>query len=191
MVSIYIPVLLRIKWKMTIKIASEILNELPKDKLSPETTEKKEGFVHPVSIFGAVDKVVLKFIIRDFETEGLSEKENFLKEISENVLKKYKRSSFEFDVSESYRNMKFELDKKPEAVEYALEAVKRCNIEPKIDSIRGGTDGSRLSYMGLPCPNIFTGGHAYHSKLEWISVQDMEKAVETLINLCIVWEEKS
>ncbi len=179
------------KMENAIKIASEILNELPKDKLSPETTEKKEGFVHPVSIFGAVDKVVLKFIIRDFETEGLSEKENFLKEISENVLKKYKRSSFEFDVSESYRNMKFELDKKPEAVEYALEAVKRCNIEPKIDSIRGGTDGSRLSYMGLPCPNIFTGGHAYHSKLEWISVQDMEKAVETLINLCIVWEEKS
>jgi tripeptide aminopeptidase len=179
------------KMESAIKIACEIVNELPKDKLAPETTEKKEGFVHPVSISGGVDEVILKFIIRDFETEGLSEKEEYLKNISDKVLKKYKRSDFKFDISESYRNMKFELDKKPEVVEYALEAVKRCGLEPKMDSIRGGTDGSRLSYMGLPCPNIFTGGHAYHSKLEWVSIQDMKKAVETIINLCVIWEEKS
>jgi len=179
------------KMENAIKISSEILERLPKDTMSSETTDKKEGFVHPVSVNGAVDEVIVKFIIRDFETEKLKEKEDFLKKISEDVLSNYKRSSFEIKVSESYRNMKHKLDEKPEAVEYAIEAVKRSGLEPKINSIRGGTDGSRLSYMGLPCPNIFTGGHAYHSKLEWVSVQDMKKAVDTIINLCIIWEEKS
>ena len=179
------------KMENAIKISSEILERLPKDTMSPETTEKKEGFVHPVSINGAVDEVVIKFIIRDFETEKLKEKEDFLKNICEDVLSNYNRSSFEIKVSESYRNMKYKLDERTEAIEYATEAVKRSGLEPKIDSIRGGTDGSRLSYMGLPCPNIFTGGHAYHSKLEWVSVQDMKKAVDTIINLCIIWEEKS
>jgi len=174
-----------------IKIGSEILSKLPKDTLSPETTEGREGFVHPVSFKGEIESVTIKFIIRDFEVDGLIEKEKFLKQITEEVVKKYKRSNFEFIVEESYRNMKEILDKDPKIIEYAMEAIKRAGIKPKLDSIRGGTDGSRLSFMGLPCPNIFAGEHAFHSKLEWVSVQDMQKAVETIINLCVIWEEKS
>jgi len=174
-----------------IKIAAEIISKLPQNSVSPETTEGKEGFIHPVSIKGEVDSAVIKFIIRDFSVEGLIEKENLLKKITDETIAKYKNSGCEFIVEESYRNFKSVLDKNPEIIEYALEAVKRSGIEPKLSSIRGGTDGSRLSYMGLPCPNIFAGGHAFHSNREWISVQDMQKAVETIVNLCIIWEEKS
>lgn len=173
-----------------IKITAGILEKLPKNNLSPETTENRDGFIHPISISGNVDAVVLKFIIRDFETEGLKVKEDFLKKITEEVISKYNRSSFDFKVDEQYRNMKIILEKNPQIVEYAMEAVKRTGIVPKLGSIRGGTDGSRLSFMGLPTPNIFAGGHAFHSNLEWISIQDMEKAVETLIHLIIIWEEK-
>ena len=140
---------------------------------------------------GEVDHASIKFIIRDFTVEGLMEKENLLRNISDEVIAKYKRSGYEFIAEESYRNMKYVLDKDPKIVEYALEAVKRSGVEPRLNSIRGGTDGSRLSFMGLPCPNIFAGGHAFHSNREWVSVQDMQKAVETIINLCIIWEEKS
>lgn len=174
-----------------VKISSEIISRLPKDTLSPETTEGKEGFIHPVKLSADTDSALIKFIIRDFKNEGLTEKEDLLKKITEEVISKYKRSSFEFKVEESYRNFKDILDKKPEITEYAIEAVKRAGMKPVIESIRGGTDGSRLSFMGLPCPNIFTGGHAFHSNLEWVSVQDMQKAVETIIHLCMIWEEKS
>ncbi|MDZ4713747.1 MAG: peptidase T [bacterium] len=174
-----------------IKICSEIIAKLPKDSLSPETTQDKEGFVHPVSVKAEVDSAVMKFIIRDFTVEGLIEKEELLKSICEETIADYSRSKFEFKVQESYRNMKSVLDENPKIVEYAMEAVKRSGITPKLSSIRGGTDGSRLSFMGLPCPNIFAGEHAFHSTLEWVSVQDMHKAVETIINLCIIWEEKS
>lgn len=174
-----------------VKIGAEILSRLPKDSMSPETTEGREGFVHPVSFKGEVELAVIKFIIRDFEVDGLIEKEKFLKQITVEVVSKYKRSSFEFIVEESYRNMKEILDKDPKIIDYAIVAVKRAGLEPKLDSIRGGTDGSRLSFMGLPCPNIFAGEHAFHSKLEWISVQDMHKSVETIIHLCMIWEEKS
>lgn len=179
------------KLENAVKIGSEIISRLPEDSVSPETTELKEGFIHPVSLNGTVDSATLKFIIRDFETGGLIEKENFLRSITEDVMKDYPKSSFEFKVEESYRNMKTVLDKNPEITEYAVEAVRRSGLEPKLDSIRGGTDGSRLSFIGLPCPNIFAGEHAFHSKLEWVSVQDMQKAVETIINLCVIWEEKS
>lgn len=174
-----------------IKIGCEIISKLPKNSLSPETTEGKEGFIHPVSFKGEVDTAKLKFIIRDFEVEGLIEKENMLKKITEEVISNYKKSKFEFIVEESYRNFKVILDKNPEIIEYAIEAIKRAGLKPKLSSIRGGTDGSRLSFMGLPCPNIFAGEHAFHSTLEWVSIQDMEKAVETIINLCMIWEEKS
>jgi len=174
-----------------IKIGVEILNKLPKDSLSPETTEGRDGFVHTVSFKGEVESAIIKFIIRDFEVDGLIEKEKFLKQIAEEIVGKYKRSSYEFIVEESYRNMKVILEKDPKIIEYAIEAIKRAGIKPKLDSIRGGTDGSRLSFMGLPCPNIFAGEHAFHSKLEWVSVQDMQKAVETIINLCMIWEERS
>ena len=179
------------KMQSAIKIAAEIIEKLPKKKLSPETTEKKEGFIHPTSMNGTIEKMVLKFIIRDFSESGLKKHETFLKKHTKNVLKKYSRCSFQFEVQEQYRNMKNVLKKHPQIVEYALEAIKRSGIKPVCSSIRGGTDGSRFSYMGLPCPNIFAGEHAFHSKQEWVSVYDMKKAVETIVNLCAIWEEKS
>lgn len=179
------------KMQSAIKIASEIIALLPKDKMSPESTEKKEPFVHPVSISGGIEKTVVQFIIRAFDEDGLKTQEIFLKQLTEKVLTNYSKSTYEFVVKEQYRNMKQVLDKNPEIVNYALEAIKRSGVEPVLSSIRGGTDGSRFSYMGLPCPNIFAGEHAFHSKLEWVSVQDMQKAVETIVNLAMIWEEKS
>ena len=179
------------KMQSAIKIASELIDSLPKKKLSPETTEKKEGFIHPISVSGTIEKMVLKFIIRDFSEGGLKKHESFLKNHTKKILKKYKKCSFDFQVQEQYRNMKNVLKQHPQVVEYAFEAIKRSGIKPLRSSIRGGTDGSRFSYMGLPCPNIFAGEHAFHSKQEWISVQDMQKAAETIVNLCSIWEEKS
>lgn len=179
------------KMQNALKIGAEILAELPRKHLSPETTEGKEGFIHPTDIEGNVELCKLNFIVRDFDESGLLEKENILKEIVESVLKEYKNSSFEFLVIEQYRNMKSVLDKFPEVTKNAMEAIKRAGIEPKLQSIRGGTDGSRLSYMGLPCPNIFAGEHAFHSKLEWVSVQDMLKSAEVIVNLALIYEEKA
>lgn len=174
-----------------IKIAAEFIEQLPKDKLSPETTEGREGYVHPYVLNGGVDSTTIKILIRDFEENGLKEKEEFLKQLAEKVIGKYKKASYKFEVQESYRNMRYVLDKHPKVVEYALEAVERAGVKPKLNIIRGGTDGARLSYMGLPTPNIFAGEHAFHSRLEWISVQDMQKAVDVIINLIQIWEEKS
>ena len=179
------------KLESAIKIAAEILDKLPKDTLSPETTNGREGFIHPITISGGVEKTTVKFIIRDFEDKGLEEKERYLESITKEALSHYKQSRYDFLVEESYRNMKQVLDKYPHATEYAVEAVKRAGIKPFKNSIRGGTDGSKLSFMGLPAPNIFAGEHAIHSKLEWVSVQDMQKAVEVIINLAMVWEENS
>jgi tripeptide aminopeptidase len=179
------------KMQNALKIGAEIIAKLPKEILSPETTESKEGFIHPTDIQGNVELCKLSFIIRDFEESVLLDKENLLKEIVEGVLKEYDNSSFEFIVKEQYRNMKVVLDNYPQVTENAIEAIKRAGIEPKLQSIRGGTDGSRLSFMGLPCPNIFAGEHAFHSKLEWVSVQDMLKAAEAIVNLAIIYEEKA
>lgn len=172
------------------KIAAEILAKLPKDA-TPETTSGRQGFIHPVGISGGVEKTTIKFIIRDFEDEGLVKLEQQLESIVKEVLLPYKQSHYEFIVEETYRNMKKVIDKHPELIEYAKEAIIRSGITPKLEIIRGGTDGSRLSFMGLPTPNIFAGEHAFHSKLEWVSVQDMQKAVEVIINLAMIWEEKS
>lgn len=173
------------------KIAGHILDALPKDRLSPESTEGKRGFIHPVRIEGIAEKCTIEFIIRDFETPGLKKKEDFLRTLVEETLRIYPNASFEFTVTEQYRNMKEVLDLHPQVVEYAKEAIRRAGLELKMESIRGGTDGSRLSFMGLPCPNIFAGEQAIHSKLEHISIQDMNKAVETLVHLVQVWEEKT
>ncbi len=175
----------------SIKIASKIIDALPPDTLSPETTEKREGYVHPTSFSGNEEKTVIKFLIRDFTVDGLKEKEDFLKKISNKVMADYPKANLDFVVDEFYRNMKYKLDEESRVVDYALEAVKRSGIEPIKNLIRGGTDGARLSYEGLLTPNVFTGGHNFHSKQEWISVQDMEKAVEAIVNLVKVWEEKS
>ncbi|MCP9745739.1 peptidase T [Lacihabitans sp. CS3-21] len=179
------------KMENALKIGADIIAALPKEILSPETTEGRNGFIHPTDIQGNVEFCKLSFIIRDFDESGLVEKEKVLKETVGNVLKAYKNSSFEFVLKEQYRNMKSVLDNFPQVTGNAIEAIKRAGIEPKLQSIRGGTDGSRLSFMGLPCPNIFAGEHAFHSKLEWVSVQDMLKAAEVIVNLAIIYEEKA
>ncbi|MEZ4901710.1 MAG: peptidase T [Spirosomataceae bacterium] len=178
------------KLENALKIAADVLAALPKDALSPETTEGMEGFIHPTHIEGIQEKVTIGFIIRDFTEQGLHQKETYLKGILDQVLSHYPNARADFEVIEQYRNMKEVLDQHPEVSQYALEAIQRSGLTPLRRSIRGGTDGSRLSFMGLPCPNIFAGEHAFHSKLEWVSVQDMNKAVEVIVNLCQIWEEK-
>lgn len=173
------------------KIAGEILAALPKDRLSPESTDGKRGFIHPVRVEGIAEKCTIDFIIRDFETAGLKKKEDYLRTQIEERMRTYPKASFEFHVTEQYRNMKEVLDLHPHVVEYAKEAIARAGLELKMESIRGGTDGSRLSFMGLPCPNLFAGEQAIHSKLEFISVQDMNKAVETMVHLVCICTEKS
>ncbi|MBL7731329.1 MAG: peptidase T [Chitinophagaceae bacterium] len=173
------------------KIAGEILAALPKDRLSPESTDGKRGFIHPVRVEGIAEKCTIDFIIRDFETPGLAKKEDYLRTQIEERMRTYPKASFEFHVTEQYRNMKEVLDLHPQVVEYAKEAIQRTGLTPKMEAIRGGTDGSRLSFMGLPCPNLFAGEQGIHSKLEHISVQDMEKAVQMLVHLVMVWEEKT
>lgn len=175
----------------SIKVASHIIEQLPKHTLSPETTEKREGYVHPHSINGNEEKTVVKFLVRDFTVDGLKEKENFIKEICAAAISHYPGASYEFEVVEYYRNMKYKLDEEPRVVEYALEAVARAGLTPVKHAIRGGTDGARLSYVGLLTPNIFAGGHNFHSRQEYVSVQDMQKAVDVIVQLVSLWEEKS
>jgi tripeptide aminopeptidase len=174
-----------------IKIAGEILYALPATEWAPEATEKKEGFVHPVRIDGIAEKATIEFIVRDFDTDVLKEHEERLKNIAEEVVSHYLGASMEFIITEQYRNMKQVLDENPQVAAYAAEAINRAGLDVTTESIRGGTDGSRLSFMGLPCPNIFTGMQCIHSKLEWIGVKDMAKAAETIVHLSMIWEEKS
>lgn len=174
-----------------LKIAGEILAALPTDEFSPETTDKREGFVHPVAMNGVAEKASIEFIIRDFITANLEVHEARLKAIVIAVLKNHPKASYEFQVQEQYRNMKEILDQHPQIAANAAEAYQRSGLAVVNEPIRGGTDGSRLSFMGLPCPNLFTGMQAIHSKLEWVGVKDMEKAVEMLAHLVQVWEEKS
>ncbi|RDC54408.1 peptidase T [Pedobacter chinensis] len=178
------------KMESAIKILSDVISALPKDKLTPEMTDQKEGFIHPVSITGQVEQAEAQFIIRDFTDEKLADHGKFLEETVKSIMKKYPGSSYSLKINAQYRNMKQVLDRHPKIVQYGIEAIERAGVVAKQQSIRGGTDGSRLSYMGLPCPNIFAGEHAFHSKQEWVSVQDMEKAVQTIINIACIWEEK-
>jgi tripeptide aminopeptidase len=179
------------KMESAIKIASEIVSALPKEFLSPESSSDKDGFIHPVSINGSVEQASIEFIIRDFKTELLKSHELILEQIVQKVLKAYPNSGYEFILEEQYRNMKSVLDQYPQIVQAGIEAIERSGLTARLQSIRGGTDGSRLSFMGLPCPNIFAGEHTFHGKQEWVSVQDMQKAVQTIINLALIWEEKS
>lgn len=179
------------KMQSAIKIAGEIIAALPKNTLSPESTTDKEGFIHPVGMSGQVEEANIDFIIRDFEDENLLKHEDELKAICFSVLLGYPDCSVEFLVEQQYRNMKKVIAKHPNVSAFALKAIERAGVKPKKQSIRGGTDGSRLSFMGLPCPNIFAGEHAFHSKQEWVSVQDMQSAVKTIINLTMIWEEES
>lgn len=174
----------------SIKIASAFIDSLPKEELSPETTEGREGYVHPLAFNGNEEQTILRFIIRDFDTDRLKEHEDLLKNLAEETVKKFTGSKLEFEIIKQYRNMKEVLDSHPKVTEYAVEALNRLGIEPIMHPIRGGTDGSKLCFMGLPTPNIFAGGHSFHSQLEWIAKQDMEMAVRTIVEICKVWEER-
>jgi len=174
-----------------LKIAGELLSILPKAEWSPETTEKKQGFIHPVRMEGVAEKATIDFIIRDFETANLAKYEDRLKHFAETVVGCHAGASFEMEVKEQYRNMYEVLQHYPKVIEYAEEAYQRTGLVVRKEPIRGGTDGSRLSFMGLPCPNLFTGMQAIHSKKEWVGVKDLQLGVETLVHLCKIWEEKT
>jgi tripeptide aminopeptidase len=179
------------KMENAIKIASRIVERLPQTTCSPETTEDREGFLHPTALAATLENATLSLIVRDFGEQGLKKKEALLESIVKDVMRSFQGSSYELKIEQQYRNMKFVLDQHPQLTANALEAIRRAGLTPRRASIRGGTDGARLSFMGLPCPNIFAGEHAFHSPLEWVSVQDMEKAVETIINLAMIWEEQA
>jgi tripeptide aminopeptidase len=174
-----------------IKIAADFLHRLPADRLSPETTDAHDGFVHPYVVQAGVEQTSVRVLVRDFSTDGLREKETLLKRLAQEATAAYPGAWLETRVEESYRNMKEVIDRYPEVIEHAREAIRRAGLEVRTRSIRGGTDGSRLSFMGLPTPNLFAGEHNFHSRLEWVSHQDMEKAVEVIVNLARVWEERS
>lgn len=173
-----------------IRIASELVQSL-KDYPAPENTEKREGYIHPYIIQGGVGETTIKMLLRDFEMAGIEQKEELLRSRQQELSQKYPDAQIELKLERQYKNMRFVLEEHPDTVENALEAVKRTGLKAELQIIRGGTDGARLCYQGLPTPNLFTGGHNFHGKLEWISVQDMEKAVETLVNLVQIWVEKS
>jgi len=179
------------KMEHAIKIASRIIDALPKDTCSPETTEGREGFVHPTGISGTLESATIQLIMRDFTEQGLKQKAALLEDTIKEVIKDYPRSTYRLTIKEQYRNMKEVVDRHPEIVENAMEAIRRAGLKPIRSSIRGGTDGSRLSFMGLPCPNIFAGEHAFHSRLEWVSVQDMQAAVRTIVHLAMIFEERA
>lgn len=174
-----------------IKIAAHLIDQLPKDRMSPETTEKREGYLHVHAIKGGVEETEVVFLVRDFDVEGLKKKEDYLKNLCKDMENSYPKSSISVEIKESYRNMKLILDEHSQVVDYAIEAVERTGLRAIKNLIRGGTDGARLSFIGVPTPNIFTGGHNFHSKKEWVSVQDMAKAIETIIHLSQIWAEKS
>ncbi len=173
-----------------IKVAADFIHRMPR-KMSPETTDGYEGYVHPYVVNASVDKTSVKVLIRDFKTPGLKEKEDFLEDLARQTVADWPGASYESKVEESYRNMREVLDHHPQVVENAREAVRRAGIEPREKPIRGGTDGSKLSFMNLPTPNVFAGEQSFHSRFEWVSAQDMEKAVEVIVHLCRIWEERA
>jgi tripeptide aminopeptidase len=173
-----------------VKLAAEVVDRLPKDRLSPETTSEREGYVHPVVISGDSSEVELRFIVRDFENDELDRHVEFLRGIAADVAATDERCSIEVESRIQYRNMRDTLQHHPEIVANLEEAVRRVGLEPKLTAIRGGTDGSALTEMGLPTPNIFTGGHDAHSEREWICVGDMGLAAATVVELAKVWAEE-
>ena len=174
-----------------IKVAADFVHHLPADTLSPETTADHEGFLHPYTQQSGVDRTTVKLLLRDFLTDGLKDKETLVRRLAQEAVSRHPGAHVEITVEESYRNMKTVLDQHPEVVDYAHEAVRRAGLAVRVNPIRGGTDGSKLSFMGLPTPNIFAGEHNFHSRLEWVSRQDMEKAVEVIVALCRIWEERT
>jgi tripeptide aminopeptidase len=173
-----------------VKMASEVINRLPKE-MTPETTANREGYIHPYLIEGQAEIVTIKMLLRDFEIEGIEKQKTILEGIRAEVLALYPKGRIELETSESYKNMRYKIENEMKIVEYAEEAIRRTGVEPRRSIIRGGTDGATLSYKGLLTPNLFTGGDAFHSKIEWVPVQVMEKSTETIVNLVAIWEEKA
>jgi tripeptide aminopeptidase len=172
-----------------IRIAASFVDALPRETLSPETTDGHDGFVHPYVVQAGVERTSVRLLVRDFVTAGLKDKEAMVERLAREAAARYPGARVDIAVEESYRNMREVLDRHPAVAAHAREAIRRAGLEPHTRPIRGGTDGSRLSFMGLPTPNLFAGEHNFHSRLEWVSVQDMEKAVEVIVHLCQVWEE--
>ncbi|HEV3485135.1 MAG TPA: peptidase T [Vicinamibacterales bacterium] len=172
-----------------IKLAADFIARLPRATLSPETTAEYEGYVHPYQMEASVDRTKVKLLIRDFVTSGLAEKEALLERLAREVVAGEPRASVEFTIEASYRNMREVLDAHPQVLAYAREAIRRAGLDVVERPIRGGTDGSRLSFMGLQTPNLFAGEHNFHSRLEWVSAQDMDKAVDVIVHLCRIWAE--
>jgi tripeptide aminopeptidase len=174
-----------------VRIAGEFIAALPTDRLSPETTDGYDGYLHPYVIDAAVDRTSVKLLVRDFRTEGLKEKETLVEDLARAVVARHPGARLEIAITESYRNMREVLDRHPDVVERAKEAIRLAGLDVRMKPIRGGTDGSRLSFMGLPTPNLFAGEHNFHSRLEWVSAEDMDKAVEVIVNLCRLWHDRS
>jgi len=174
-----------------IKVAAAFIARLPNDSLSPETTEGYDGFVHPYVIQAGVERTSVRLLLRDFVTAGLRDKQALIERLAHDAAAAFPGARVETKVEESYRNMREVLDRHPHIADYARDAIRRVGLEPHTQPIRGGTDGSRLSFMGLPTPNLFAGEHNFHSRLEWVSVQDMEKAVDVIVELARIWEEQS
>ncbi len=172
-----------------LKLAAEFVHRLPHHGMSPETTDGGDGFVHPHGVNGGVERAFVKLLLRDFATKGLDEKARMLTDLAGEIVRPYPSASVSVDRQESYRNMKEVLDRHPSVVEHAINAIRRAGLEPRMRRIRGGTDGARLSFMGLPTPNLFAGQHNIHSRLEWTSVQDMDKAVEVIVEISRSWAE--
>ncbi len=174
-----------------IRLAADFIARLPRDEMSPETTEGHQGYLHPYQVHASVDRTSVKVLVRDFVTAALKEKEAIVERLAREVVAAHPAASVELVVDESYRNMREVLEHHPRVVDYAREAIRRAGMEPIERPIRGGTDGSRLSFMGLPTPNLFAGEHNFHSRLEWVSAQDMDKAVAVIVGLCQVWGERA
>ncbi|MGE3510070.1 MAG: peptidase T [Vicinamibacterales bacterium] len=174
-----------------IKVAAAFIAQLPASELSPETTGDHEGFVHPYSLSASVDRTSVRVLLRDFSTAGLDEQARLIERLASAAASAHPGARVDITREQQYRNMREVLAQHPAIVEYACEAVRRAGLEVRVRPIRGGTDGSKLSFMGLPTPNLFAGEHNFHSRLEWVSVHEMEKAVETIVHLCRVWEERS
>ena len=172
-----------------VKLASELVLSVPRDRLSPETTEDREGYVHPHRISGSTEEAIVDFIARDHDDALLEQHVEFLRELVAEVAEREPRAALEVEVHDSYRNMRPYIEKSPRVVEAALEAIRRAGVEPRLAITRGGTDGAVLSAQGLPTPNLFTGGQEYHSVREWASVQDMAAAAATIVELAGVWAE--
>lgn len=174
-----------------IKVASAVIDGLPRHQLSPETTELKEGFIHPTNLQANGEKASISFILRSFKEADLEKYKNKLVGLLEQALTDYPGAKGKLEVQQQYRNMQQVISQHPDISNFAIQAIKEAGIKPQHKPIRGGTDGAMLSFKGLPCPNIFTGQHAFHSRQEWISVQDMQKSVEVVVRLCQIWERES